>query len=288
MQQHLFDRLLIARVVALHFAQHAQPAGRGLLLAVRVAQRFLNDGDFLRRILRFQLDFLFGLGLFGLAPLGLLQLVRCLSQLLIHAFGRLGQLFTLRVGFLAAAFQLLAHGGKPRLAGAHVAQAVHRVDDGALVGFQLLLGLSGFLLRGLQGFLLLAELARQFNDFRAVGERVPLVLRDFRIERGASGALDVLLLTEGEHVLFHAVDFRAQNAQFALARFGFARQFQHCVVRGGHLVFELLRALVGLFSLDAQLVGALFLVGDGLLQAGQHLFRLGDALLGAVAAQNEG
>ena len=109
----------------------------------------------------------------------------------------------------------------------------------------------------------------------------------FLVERGAPGALHILLLTEGEHVLFHAVDFRAQNAQFALARLRLAGQLQHRVVGGGHLVFELLRAFVGLFALLAQRVGALFLAGDGLLQAGQKLLGLGDSLLRPVAAQNE-
>ena len=46
-------------------------------------------------------------------------------------------------------------------------------------------------------------------------------------------------------------------------------------------------ALVGLFALLAQRVGALFLAGDGLLQAGQKLLSLGDSLLRPVAAQNE-
>ena len=286
-QQHLLDRLLIARVVALHFAQHAQPAGRGLLLAVRVAERLLDDGDLLRRLLRFLFDLLFGFNLFGLAALGLLQLLRRLRELLVHAVGRLFELFLLRVGFLAAALQLPAHGGEPRLAGAHVAQAVHRVDDGALVRLQLFLRLPRFFLRVLQGLFLLAEFARQADDPRAVGERIPLVFRNFLVERGAPGALHVLLLTEGEHVLFHAVDFRAQNAQFALARLRLAGQLQHRVVGSGHLVFELLRALVGLFALLAQRVGALFLAGDGLLQAGQKLLSLDDSLLRPVAAQNE-
>ena len=134
-----------------------------------------------------------------------------------------------------------------------------------------ILRLPRFFLRVLQGFFLLAELARQADDPRAVGERVPLVFRNFLIKRGAPGALHVLLLTEGKHVLFNAVDFRAQHAKLAFARFRFARQFQHRVMRGGHLVFELLRALVGLFALLAQRVGALFLAGDGLLQAGQKL-----------------
>ena len=287
MQQHLLDGLLIARVVALHLAQHAQTAGRGLLLAIRVAKRLLNDGDLLPVFLRFQLDVLLDFGFFGLAPFGLFQFTVRLCKLFVHALRRLSQFFALRVGLFAPAFQLFTHGGKPRLAGAHIAQAVHRVDDGALMGFQLFFGLSGFFLCGLQSFFLLAELTRQLDDFRTIGERVPLVFRNFLIKRGAPGALHVLFLTEGKHVLFHAVDFRAQHAKLAFARFRFARQFQHRVMRGGHLVFELLRALVGFFALRAQLIGALFFVGNGLFQADEQLFRLCNALLGAVAAQYE-
>ena len=288
MQQHLLDRLLITGIVALHLAQHAQTAGSGLLLAVGVAHRLLDTRDLLRRLLALLLDLPPGLLQFALGLPECLKLLLRLVELFVQPPGDDLKLLALRPGLLAAALELLAHGGQARLAGAHVAQAVHCVDDGALVRLKRLLRLARGLLCRLQRRLLGVQLALQLRDLRARAQRVRLVLADFALERLAPGAADVLLLAEVQDVLLHARNLRAQHGQLALARFLFARELQHAFMRGGDLLLERLGGFVGRIARRRQLTGTLLLLLDGLAQAREHGLRVRDALLGAVAAQHEG
>ena len=152
---------------------------------------------------------------------------------------------------------------------------------------QLFLRLPRFFLRVLQGFFLLAELARQADDPRAVGERVPLVFRNFLVERGAPGALHVLLLTEGEPS-FSMRLISARRTPNSPSRASVSRVSSSTASWAAVTSFSSFCApSLAFFALLAQRVGALSSLAMASLQAGQKLLGLGDSLLRPVAAQNK-
>ena len=152
---------------------------------------------------------------------------------------------------------------------------------------ELFLGSAGLLLCVGQLALLLRDVAAQLRQLALRAQRIRAAPGNLSLERLAALALDVLVLAEREHVLFHARNLRAQHAQLALAGFLLARQLQHGVVRRGNLALQRLRSVARLVARRRELARAALLLGNRIPKTREHLLRVGDALLRPVAAQHE-
>ena len=287
LQKHLLDGIVVALVVPLHLPQqlHAGIGALALVLQLRdlrrqrlqtVVQCLHADVVLARKLLKLRLARFLGL-----------QALPGLAHLLVQRRNALLLARAVALHALQLALQRVFHRAQARTLGAHIAQAVHRLDDLLLHLLGLFFHLGEDALRVGQLRFLLGELLGGLGDglFLFVNlrhERLNALVHALATPSGGVPLGDELaaLLLARSHAFAH-------HAHRALAGLHLADELLHriALLRGGGL--QLLQARLTALALGR---GALQLpVGlqDRLAQGLDRLLQLLDALLVALGAHQE-
>ena len=287
LQKHLLDGIVVALVVPLHLAQqlHAGIGALALVLQLRdlgrqrlqaVVEGLYANVVLARHLLELRLARFLGLqALLGLAHL----LVQGRNALLLAR--------AIALHALQLILQRILHRAEARALGAHIAQAVHRLDDLLLHLFGLFLDFGKLPLGLFQRALLPGELRRGFGHglffFVDLGhERADALVHALAAPTGGVplGDESTALTLSGGHALAH-------HAHRALAGLHFPDEALHHIALFGGGGLQLLQTRLTALTLgrgDLQLpVGLQNRLAQGL----HRLLQLLDALLVALGAHQE-
>ena len=252
LEQHLLDRIIVALVIALHLAQ--QLHARIGALAPVLAFRHLRGKRLQPVVQRLHAQIVIrGLRLQFVTPrlLGL-QMRRCIAHLLVQRIhARLLALAVARHA-LKLVFQRGLHCAEPRPLRAHVAQAIHRLNDLLLHLLRARLELSKRRLRRLERLLLRGKRLR-------IGLQPRIISGNARLQRlNALGyalappARSLALLHKARAFLFTGGNAFAHHAHRALLRLHLADQCLHLFALFGGAQLQTVQRFLTCLALRAR------------------------------------